>query len=74
MLPSGLKHLCQTETDPKGIAESGNVRSLVSEERCKKLADYEMVQHLDGVYHIGEKGEQYLVGELDARKLESDAE
>ncbi|WP_049939394.1 hypothetical protein [Natronomonas pharaonis] len=28
----------------------------------------------DGVYRITEKGEQYLDGELDAEKLESDAE
>jgi len=34
-----------------------------------------MVQHFgNGVYRITEKSEQCLVGELDARELESDSE
>lgn len=70
-----LEHLSQGETDtPKGMAESGNVRfsRQYIGERCRKLADYGMVQHLgNGVYRITEDGEHYIVGELDARELES---
>jgi len=73
-----LEHLSQVETDtPKGMAESGNVRfsRQYIGERCRKLADYRMVQHLgNGVYRITKEGEQYLEGELDARELESDSE
>lgn len=73
-----LEHLRQVETDtPKGMAESGDVRfsRQYIGERCRKLADYGMVQHLgNGVYRITEEGEQYLDGELDAEELDSDSE
>jgi predicted transcriptional regulator len=73
-----LEHLSQVETDtPKGMAESGNVRfsRQYIGERCRKLADYGMVQHLgNGVYRITKEGEQYLEGELDARELVSDSD
>ena len=72
-----LEQLSQTETDtPKGMAESGNVRfsRQYIGERCRKLADYGMVQHLgNGVYRITTEGEQYLEGDLDVRELESDS-
>ena len=73
-----LERLSEVETDtPKGMADSGRVRfsRQYIGERCRKLADYGMTQHLgNGVYRITGKGEQYLDGELDAEELESDAE
>lgn len=69
-----LEHLTQVETDtPKGMADSGRVRfsRQYIGERCRKLADYGMVQHLgNGVYRITEIGDQYLNGEIDASELE----
>lgn len=69
-----LEHLSKVETDtPKGMAESGRVRfsRQYIGERCRKLADFGLVQHLgNGVYRITERGEQYLAGELDAADLE----
>lgn len=71
-----LEHLSETETDtPKGMAESGRVRfsRQYIGERCRKLTDYGMLQHLgNGVYRITDSGEQYLDGDLDAEDLESD--
>ena len=73
-----LERLSEVETDtPKGMADSGKVRfsRQYIGERCRKLANYGMTQHLgNGVYRITEDGEQYLTGELDAEELESDAE
>ncbi|WP_407045748.1 MarR family transcriptional regulator [Haloarcula laminariae] len=73
-----LEFLLGSETStPKKMADSGDVRfsRQYIGERCRKLADYGMVQHLgNGVYRITEVGEQYLAGELDARDLESDSE
>lgn len=72
-----LEHLRGVETDtPKGMADSGQVRfsRQYIGERCRKLANYGMTQHLgNGVYRITEKGEQYLDGEQDAEELESDS-
>lgn len=71
-----LERLSEVETDtPKGMADIGDVRfsRQYIGERCRKLTDYGMLQHLgNGVYRITETGEQYLVGELDAEKLETD--
>lgn len=68
-----LEYLSATETStPKKMADSGDVRfsRQYIGERCRKLADYRMVQHLgNGVYRITERGEQYLEGELDASEL-----
>lgn len=70
-----LEYLSQTETStPKKMADSGDVRfsRQYIGERCRKLADYGLVQHLgNGVYRITEQGEAYLNGELDAKELES---
>jgi hypothetical protein len=69
-----LEHLNEVETDtPKGMADSGRVRfsRQYIGERCRKLADYGMVQHLgNGVYRITKRGTQYLDGNLDARELD----
>lgn len=71
-----LEYLSTSETGtPKQMADSGVVRfsRQYIGERCRKLADYRMVQHLgNGVYRITEHGEQYLEGELDAMDLEPD--
>ena len=71
-----LEHLNEVETDtPKGMADSGRVRfsRQYIGERCRKLADYGLVQHLgNGVYRITSAGEEYLEGELDAEDLEQD--
>lgn len=71
-----LEHLSEVETDtPKEMAESGRVRfsRQYIGERCRKLTDYGLLQHLgNGVYRITERGESYLVGELDANELELD--
>ena len=73
-----LEYLSTTETStPKKMADSGDVRfsRQYIGERCRKLADYGMVQHLgNGVYRLTERGEQYLEGKLDAEELESDSE
>lgn len=70
-----LEYLSTSETStPKKMADSGNVRfsRQYIGERCRKLADYEMVQHLgNGVYRITEKGEKYLTGDLDAEDLDN---
>jgi len=69
-----LEYLSQTETStPKKMADSGDVRysRQYIGERCRKLEDYRLVQHLgNGVYRITEKGEQYLASEIDAADLE----
>lgn len=69
-----LEYLSATETStPKKMADSGDVRfsRQYIGERCRKLADYRMVQHLgNGVYRITKHGEQYLAGELDASELD----
>lgn len=69
-----LEHLSEVETDtPKQMEESGRVRfsRQYIGERCRKLADYGMLQHLgNGVYRITERGEEYLEGDLDAAELE----
>lgn len=69
-----LEHLSEVETDtPKGMEDSGRVRysRQYIGERCRKLADYGLLQHLgNGVYRITDLGEQYLAGDLDAEKLE----
>jgi len=71
-----LEHLSEIETDtPKRMADSGRVRfsRQYIGERCRKLTDYGMLQHLgNGVYRITKTGEQYLEGEIDAENLESD--
>jgi len=73
-----LEYLSTTETStPKRMADSGEVRfsRQYIGERCRKLADYGMVQHLgNGVYRITETGTQYLEGKLDAENLVSDSE
>lgn len=73
-----LEHLREVETDtPKGMAESGRVRfsRQYIGERCRKLANYGMSQHLgNGVYRITERGEEYLDGELDAEDLDPEAD
>ena len=73
-----LEHLRGVETDtPKGMADSGRVRfsRQYIGERCRKLANYGMTQHLgNGVYRITESGKQYLDGDQDAEELESDIE
>jgi len=70
-----LERLSEIETGtPKGMADSGDVRfsRQYIGERCRKLTDYGMLQHLgNGVYRITERGEQYLKGEIDAENLES---
>ena len=70
-----LEYLSTAETStPKKMADSGDVRfsRQYIGERCRKLADYGMVQHLgNGVYRITEQGRAYLNGELDAEELES---
>lgn len=73
-----LEYLSGHETGtPKQMADSGLVRfsrSYVTQ-RCKRLVDYGLLRHLgNGVYVITEEGEEYLEGELDAEKLESDGE
>jgi hypothetical protein len=71
-----LERLSEVETDtPKGMESSGEVRfsRQYIGERCRKLADYGMVQHLgNGVYRITETSEGYLEGEVDAEDLEKD--
>ncbi|TKX74640.1 MarR family transcriptional regulator [Halorubrum sp. GN11_10-6_MGM] len=73
-----LEYLSTTETStPKKMADSGDVRfsRQYIGERCRKLADYRMVQHLgNGVYRITETGGQYLDGDLDAADLESNSQ
>lgn len=73
-----LEHLSEIETDtPKEMAESGRVRfsRQYIGERCRKLADYGLVQHLgNGVYRITNNGERYLAGNLDAVDLEEESE
>lgn len=73
-----LEYLSTRETStPKKMADSGDVRfsRQYIGERCRKLADYGMVQHLgNGVYRITERGERYLDGDLDANELHSDSE
>ena len=73
-----LEYLSTSETStPKKMADSGDVRfsRQYIGERCRKLADYGMVQHLgNGVYRITEYGEQYLEGELDAEDLDDKSE
>lgn len=73
-----LEHLSEVETDtPKGMAEEGEVRfsRQYIGERCRKLADASLVQHLgNGVYRITADGEEYLAGELDAADLEEPEE
>jgi len=73
-----LEYLSTTETStPKRMADSGEVRfsRQYIGERCRKLADYGMVQHLgNGVYRITETGTQYLEGDIDAEDLMSDSE
>ena len=73
-----LEYLSTSETStPKKMADSGDVRfsRQYIGERCRKLADYRLVQHLgNGVYRITEQGEQYLNGDLDARELSSNSE
>lgn len=73
-----LEYLSTTETStPKRMADSGEVRfsRQYIGERCRKLADYGMVQHLgNGVYRITETGTQYLEGDLDAKDLVSDSQ
>lgn len=68
-----LEYLSQIETSsPKKMADSGDVRfsRQYIGERCRKLADFGLVQHLgNGVYRITEDGEDYLDGELDAESL-----
>lgn len=62
---------------PKEMKDSGYVRysrQYISQ-RCKKLVDYGLLQHLgNGVYIITDTGEQYLSGELDAADLDADEE
>lgn len=71
-----LEHLNEVETDtPKQMEDSGRVRfsRQYIGERCRKLADYGLVQHLgNGVYRITSAGEEYLEGELDAEDLKQD--
>jgi predicted transcriptional regulator len=68
-----LEYLSQTETStPKKMADSGDVRfsRQYIGERCRKLAEYGLVQHLgNGVYRITEEGRQYLEGDLDASSI-----
>jgi predicted transcriptional regulator len=70
-----LEYLSTTETStPKKMADSGDVRfsRQYIGERCRKLADYGMVQHLgNGVYRITDDGKKYLTGELDAEGLDN---
>jgi len=72
-----LEYLSTIETStPKKMADSGDVRfsRQYIGERCRKLTDYGMVQHLgNGVYRITEAGEQYIIGDLDAEELESNS-
>lgn len=69
-----LEFLSTTETStPKQMADSGDVRfsRQYIGERCRKLADFGMVQHLgNGVYRITDEGREYLKGGLDAAELE----
>jgi len=69
-----LEYLSTTETStPKKMADSGDVRfsRQYIGERCRKLADYGLVQHLgNGVYRITDGGKSYLEGKLDARHLD----
>lgn len=61
---------------PKEMAESGvrYSRQHISQ-RCKKLVDYGLLQHLgNGVYIITDEGEQYLNADLDAAELENGEE
>lgn len=73
-----LEYLSTSEiSTPKKMADSGDVRfsRQYIGERCRKLADYEMVQHLgNGVYRITEAGEEYLQGQLDAQNLRTNIE
>lgn len=73
-----LEYLSTSETStPKKMADSGAVRfsRQYIGERCRKLANYGMTQHLgNGVYRITKRGEKYLGGDLDAEELESDSE
>jgi len=68
-----LEYLSKTETStPKKMADSGDVRfsRQYIGERCRKLADYGLVQHLgNGVYRITDDGTEYLDGDLDAAGL-----
>ena len=70
-----LEYLSTSETStPKKMADSGNVRfsRQYIGERCRKLAYYEMVQHLgNGVYLITKKKKKYLTGDLDAEDLDN---
>lgn len=71
-----LEYLSTSETStPKKMADSGDVRfsRQYIGERCRKLADYGMVQHLgNGVYRITNEGEKYLTGNLDAEALDDE--
>jgi predicted transcriptional regulator len=68
-----LEYLLDTETStPKKMADSGDVRfsRQYIGDRCQKLADFGLVQHLgNGVYRITEDGQSYLEGNLDAERL-----
>lgn len=68
-----LEYLSTSEiSTPKKMADSGDVRfsRQYIGERCRKLTDYGMVQHLgNGVYRITKEGERYLTGDLDAESL-----
>jgi len=68
-----LEFLSTSEiSTPKKMADSGDVRfsRQYIGERCRKLTDYGMLQHLgNGVYRITEEGEKYLTGDLDAEAL-----
>lgn len=68
-----LEYLSETETStPKKMADSGDVRfsRQYIGERCRKLAEYGLVQHLgNGVYRITDEGDEYLDGDLDAAEL-----
>lgn len=73
-----LEYLAEHETStPKKMADSGKVRysRQYIGERCRKLADYGLVQTLgNGVYRITETGEQYLAGNVDAKDLDKSTE
>lgn len=71
-----LEYIREDESGtPTEMEESGYVRYSRQHisNRCKKLVDYGLLQHLgNGVYIITDEGEEYLDGNLDAQELEED--
>lgn len=59
---------------PSVIAANIDYTAEYIPRRCRRLVDAELIQRVDASnYRITEFGEEYLEGNLDAEKLESDS-